>query len=633
MPHLKINPVNKLTTAVLIACLLFINLFSLSPFFTRNAYAQDETLCPNRYLTLINPVRGRDLWHNKTLLPISGQYEVIKKNGLAATWLIQYDVLFDSELMQEIRSFSADQEKGVFLEISKKLANDSRVVYPLNTPWFRPNAVFLSGYSPSERLKLIDTIFHNFKKQFGYYPKSVGAWWVDSYSLDYLRKKYQISSALIVADQLTTDNYGVWGQWWGVPYYPSKANVLVPARNNGDKQNVVVMQWAQRDPLRAYGEGPAISNFSLQANDYIRQGQTTDYFKQISENYLSCANNLGQITVGLETGIESIGYLNEYANQLEYLKNRPGLKAVTMSEFAKEFSRVYPEVPEKNVISNLDSEWVLTPEKRENKKLNDIVVYAQNISFSDYFISDNSEFLNRNLNNLKQIRTRLFIPYYLGIILIAGFFYYKKKRLSLFIFALLFLFSAYGLLLRSFSQYGWIIFYGAAVNYLQIFQSLICLAIFLVFDRLVKTGAGRYLKNTLFLSLLSLSFGVDYLISLLRFTVLENKYYVGLALDALRFIGLSISRNLQVQFINKDFEGYQLAAFLKIDSGKIWQNGLTALILYPLIHIVAAWILFLFLNKLNSKVRKIIIVLLVLLWIGYVYQLLTADPRIVMPNT
>ena len=260
-----------------------------------NLIASENTACDNRYVTLVNPVRSRDLWIDKSINPLKKQYDEARKNNLPVTWLLQYDVLKDKDLLKEIKSFNSAQEIGVFLEVSLKSTEAARVIYPHSVPWFSPEAVFLSAYSQSERRKLIDQLFEDFKSEFGFYPKSVGAWWIDSYSLQYMKDRFAVKAVLVVADQKTTDNYGVWGQWWGVPYYPSKANILTPASNRENKQDVVILQWAQRDPALATGEGPKFSNYSLQANDYIRQGKDTAYFQSLINSYLDCRNSLGQV--------------------------------------------------------------------------------------------------------------------------------------------------------------------------------------------------------------------------------------------------------------------------------------------------------------------------------------------------
>ena len=177
---------------------VFILLLSSLVFATQVKAAEISTQCPNRYLTLINPVRDRSLWMDPSFNPLREQYAEIKKYSFPATWLLQYDTFSDSDLVGEVLSFDSKQEKGMFLEVSRKLAFDAGVAYPIYLRWSDPGAVFLSAYSQSERRKLIDQAFEGYKKIFGTYPKSVGAWWIDSYSFDYMVSKYKVKSALIL---------------------------------------------------------------------------------------------------------------------------------------------------------------------------------------------------------------------------------------------------------------------------------------------------------------------------------------------------------------------------------------------------------------------------------------------------
>lgn len=158
-----------------------------------------------------------------------------------------------------------------------------------------------------------------------------------------------------------------------------------------------------------------------------------------------------------------------------------------------------------------------------------------------------------------------------------------------------------------------------------------CLVLFCALYLFFQSKYGHKLKNKLFLSLLPLSFGLDFLLSRVRFSILGDESYLGLALDTFRFLGVSFSKNFNLGFINQDFEGYQLNAFLKFDYEKIWQNNGIALIAFPLIHILMAFVLFLVLRKLSPKARAISLLILFLLWTGYIFQVATSDPRIVLP--
>lgn len=349
------------------------------------------TLCgevagAEKVVNVVNPVRPRSLWIDKSIKPIMDQYEIVANSGVKATWLIQDEALLDEELMAYIKSMNIRQEYGVLLEITKDLAYRSRVYFEEERPWYDPGVVFLSGYVRDDRRKLIDKVMEDFRLGFGYYPKAVGAWWIDSYSLSYLEDRYGIRVALICADQMTTDNYGIWGQWWGYPYYPAKENILSP----GDSK-VLIIQWALRDPALAFdGEGWRVSNHSLQANDYKSLGYDTEYFKKLAMVYFDQRNKLGQITVGLETGIESVHFISEYKKQIEWLVTNK-IEDLTMTEMSDRYYKVYGGNPERIYIG----EWLMTPDYRENNKLGERTDYMDNMVFTDYYDSDTSGFLNR----------------------------------------------------------------------------------------------------------------------------------------------------------------------------------------------------------------------------------------------
>lgn len=601
---------------------------------SKASYALEKEVCSDRYVTLINPVRGRGLWRDKTLTPIKEQYQAIKENNFSATWLLQFDILNDKDLLNEIKNLDQHQELGVFLEVSEKLAADSRVIYPINKPWFDPGIVFLSGYTQSERKKLIDKLFKKFKETFSVYPKSVGAWWIDSYSLDYMKRKYNINSALIVADQKTTDNYGIWGQWWGLPYYPSKANILTPANDLETKQDVVIIQWAQRDPLRAYGETLNESNFSLQANDYLRKGLDTRYFKEIIDVYLDCSLRVGQVTVGLETGIESVGNIAEYRKQLEVLKKYPNLKAIAVSEFSKVYSKIYPELTQQGEVNLEDSKWIMTTKSRQNEKFDDEITYNNKISFTDYFVADKSNFLDRVLKeDSGQSADQKFMPWYFLAISLFGIYAIFKRKFKIWIYALIFLFASYGLILKSHYLYGWKIFYGPILNHLEFWQVLLTCTLFISFFTFYNWNKlDKKLKDFLVI-FLPLSYGIDVVIYALRYSYISGYHYFGVAIDSLRFIGISFSKNLDLWLVNLDFPSYQASALLRLDSNKFQDDLLFYMVLNPVLHILVSLFIFWLFLKLPIILQKGVFVVFIILFCLYIVGLINTDPRVVLTNT
>lgn len=68
--------------------LILLSLFLIvSQLFILLSFAQDEQACGDRYLTLVNPVRSRDLWLDKSLKPLQDQYNLINKNSYKALGL------------------------------------------------------------------------------------------------------------------------------------------------------------------------------------------------------------------------------------------------------------------------------------------------------------------------------------------------------------------------------------------------------------------------------------------------------------------------------------------------------------------------------------------------------------------
>ncbi|HBP51250.1 MAG: hypothetical protein US68_C0002G0026 [Candidatus Shapirobacteria bacterium GW2011_GWE1_38_10] len=549
-----------------------------------------------KYATIVNPIRSRELWKDNTLNPLDSQYGVINKLALKATWLVQDDVLDDQELLSKIKEFNPNQELGLFLEVSPNLAKKARIYYPTETYWSSPKAVFLSAYEISERKKIIDKIVNNFQSTFGYLPKSAGAWWIDSWSQQYLEKKYYINTFLIVADQKTTDKYGVWGQWWGYSYHPSPDNILVP----GDSKTVVV-QWAQRDLEKAYqGSGPKFSNFSLQANDYISQGLNFNYFKGLANQYLS-VEKLGQITIGLETGMESVDYEKEYEKQLNWIVDTQ-VESLKLSEFGDKYREIYENQNPQNIVLG---NWIFTPQYRENLSLQEKTTYRQNISFSDKFVADKSDFLDRSLLSINERIETKYIPIFLLLIPILC--WWSRSIIPILWIVLLYL-----PVFRSFYSSGWKVFFGPTFDNLILGQLLVLLVGGLL---VVKISKKLKISNGAFMSV----WIINLLVYLARYSVIESKYHIGFLVDSFRFIGLVYDGGIKL--INQDLQGFVAATMLKFDPAWIWNKWWIWAIIYPVVEIG----LVLLISKL---VPKKLIYLMSVLSIFFIIYMFNQNPLI-----
>src|SRR3990167_9230966 len=310
------------------------------------------------FVTVVNPIRGQEFWDIKNQQPLDvvlGQVKILQDLKVPATWLIRFDALEDQKITGSLPS---GHEKGLFLEVTPGWAKSAGVKYRESEVWYAPGSVFLTGYDLDDRQKLVDVVFERFKSVFGLYPKSVGGWWVDSYSLGYMQKKYGVTASLIVADQYTTDNYQIWGQYWGAPYYPSKISTLRPAQTLDEKIPVVVMQWAARDPINGYGKYVENSTYSVQVNDYQDFHLLTEgYFARLIDIYTKQdLNQFGQVVVGLENSYSWEKYGGGYGKQIKVLddKRKSGqLSLVTMEEFASWYRNKFTTIsPEHLIVAN-----------------------------------------------------------------------------------------------------------------------------------------------------------------------------------------------------------------------------------------------------------------------------------------
>lgn len=608
----------------ILGVLIFISLLFV---FTGNAVAQDQNLnCDNRFATLVNPVRGTNLWGDKSAKPLIDQYNASARYKYPATWLFQYDALDNNDLMSTVKNFSIKGEDGLFLEVSKKLAGSAGVDFNTGVRWSHPGVVFLSAYSQSDRRKLIDTVYSKFKSVFGYYPKSVGAWWIDSYSLKYIKEKYGLSAVMIVADQKTTDSYGVWGQWWGYPYIPSTANVLTPAEDIG--LGAVVIQWAQRDPTLAFGGNASFSNYSLQANDYIRNGKDTKYFKTLVNKYLDCRNKLGQITIGMETGMEADQFAGEYSNQLAALSSESNIKFLTMSDFAEKYLSIYQN---KNPHDIWIGDWRMNTGSRTNVPLNELSTYKSKIAFSDYFLPDKSDFLNRELDKNMPLKNGTSNYLLILIVLLSFLFFMKLEKLNYWLSFVFFILPSYALVWLSTKLYGWVVFYGFNLTSLYTKQITIAFVSASVFMSFIKISSKKIKDINLFLLLLPLSFSFDGLVSLLRITKLSGQAFVGIFTDPSIF-GVTIG-NHGIRFL-RDFASVNtINYFYKFPFDVIYQNFYLNIFIYPLAHLLIAIVLYKLLYKCNMKLKFIVLGLLSIFYIVFLNIILSKDPLLVLPIT
>ncbi len=185
------------------------------------------------------------------------QVAIMRKYKLGGTFLLQYDALMDPRYQKLLKNLPRDSfEIGAWWEIPQPLVEHAGMKWRGRYSWdWRANIGFSTGYSPAERIKLVDVYMSDFKKIFGYFPKSVGSWFIDATTLNYLYTKYKIVASCNCKDQYGTDGYTLWGSYWNQAYYPSKINAYMPAQHAQNQIPVPIFRMLGSDPVRQYDDG------------------------------------------------------------------------------------------------------------------------------------------------------------------------------------------------------------------------------------------------------------------------------------------------------------------------------------------------------------------------------------------
>lgn len=207
------------------------------------------------FIRLLEP-RIESITEDVLYQTVVNQVAIMNRYNLPGTFLLQYDALMDSRYQQLLKALPANRfEIGAWWEIPQPLVEKAGLKWRGRYPWdWHADVGFATGYTPTEREKLVDVYMNDFKQIFGYYPKSVASWFIDAHTLNYLYEKYKIVASANCKDQVGTDGYTLWGGYWNQAYYPSKINSYMPAQTEENQTPVPVFRMLGSDPVRQYDD-------------------------------------------------------------------------------------------------------------------------------------------------------------------------------------------------------------------------------------------------------------------------------------------------------------------------------------------------------------------------------------------
>ncbi len=184
------------------------------------------------------------------------ELRLVNEYGLDNTFLLQYDAVCDEDFVSLFKREATDKtELGVWYEIVEPLTTACGIPYRSERGWkwdWHIDPGFSMAYLPAQREQLIDEVMRKFKEVFGFYPKTVASWSIDTHTLNYLTENYDINAVAICRDQANTDAYTMLGGYFNQAYYPSKNNIFTPAQSKELRVSVPVFRLLGPCPIHNY---------------------------------------------------------------------------------------------------------------------------------------------------------------------------------------------------------------------------------------------------------------------------------------------------------------------------------------------------------------------------------------------
>jgi hypothetical protein len=326
---------------------------------------------------VINQVRGTECCDPGSLAHLQLQLKAHEQLQIPATFAFRYDALKDPSLVTALKTAQRRHPEllaGLLLEITPALAQAAGVEYQATSEdWYEAHHVFSLGYSPEDRIKLMDTLFAEYHAQFGAYPEVTTAWIMDTPTLNYLHDQYGVRLHQITREQWGVDSYTLAG---GPPHYPYPASRSWAFTPDYSQENPLwIVRQTVTDPLFNYGD--TSSSFTSQPNDYARGQRDLGYFEALFTQAIvdQPTGQAGFALLGLENSME-LKYQEAFLEQLAIVRRLQNehklsyydIDGASLSTFANPVS-IYSGTDFVEQTSNV-SWWITTPQYRVRLRLN-----------------------------------------------------------------------------------------------------------------------------------------------------------------------------------------------------------------------------------------------------------------------
>ena len=346
------------------------------------------------------------------------QQEAAHKNGLKTTIHITYASLFNDMIVKVAKEHHEKYGDEIALSLLGLPCPEFKAKY-------KTEDFCIWMFSKEDKRRIIDDVFGLFYQKFGFYPESTGSYFLDAYTINYMKEKYpSVKCAVATCWEEGSKAYHTCNNSWYTfmdggpwnPWIPSKINSHCPAFSKEDDSGIVAIPHLSRDLLACFdGNG---SNFGTHPQNVIRgmiyykdeNGWEYPYFYNLVDQY----RHLGKYNDGYSYNMMFVGpgWLNKkgrweapyellaqsYEDAMAYygkLKKEGQLKDLTMAEFADYYRAKHADynMPEyalwKDILygSNKQYFWYVDPFMRTCLDFNqggamiDLRAYAARVPF------------------------------------------------------------------------------------------------------------------------------------------------------------------------------------------------------------------------------------------------------------
>lgn len=300
---------------------------------------------------------------SKLLDTAKEQLRQCKRLGLPATFLLEYDALVNPDYTDFFKAEADDSiELGFWYEVVEPLTTDIGIPYEskhgYRWDWnIKPG--FSISYTNDIKEKLIDQAMNKFREVFGYYPRTVASWVLDTYTVSYLTEKYDIDALAICRDQINTDAYTLVGGYFSGLYFPSKNNIFTPASCEENSMRAPVIKLLGADPIHNYDSSKYLADKTNLIGVYTLEpacegGSNPKIVDWFFRTYYDNENlGIGYTQIGQENSFALLDIVSSLEMQYKKLMEK-GVKFEKMCDTGAAFKKNYKLTPPA-AVSALDN--------------------------------------------------------------------------------------------------------------------------------------------------------------------------------------------------------------------------------------------------------------------------------------